>query len=64
MDTFWSRPNKVIEKQRLFQSQAHKPVWLKAPKDKAIVVTFFVFIGTALSGALYGTVQLARGKKD
>ncbi|ORX96920.1 hypothetical protein K493DRAFT_314284 [Basidiobolus meristosporus CBS 931.73] len=64
METFWNRPNNVIQKQKLYQSQVHKPVWLKAPGDKAIVVTFFLFVGTALSGALYGTVQLARGKKD
>ncbi|ORX92843.1 hypothetical protein K493DRAFT_316344 [Basidiobolus meristosporus CBS 931.73] len=61
---FVNRPNHMLERQKLFQSQVSKPVWLKGPRDKVLVTSFFVFLGAGLVGSLYGTVQLIRGKKD
>ncbi|ORZ03651.1 hypothetical protein BCR43DRAFT_483729 [Syncephalastrum racemosum] len=58
-----NRPNRVLEHQRYFQAPSQTPLWLKGPRDKAYAFVVFSTIGVALTGALWGTVKMARGEK-
>ncbi|KAF9580799.1 hypothetical protein BGW38_002405 [Lunasporangiospora selenospora] len=58
-----TRPNRVPELQRLYQTNTHIPIYLKKGGDKFVVGAFITLTTIGLVGALYGSTKMARGVK-
>ncbi|EIE90653.1 hypothetical protein RO3G_15364 [Rhizopus delemar RA 99-880] len=58
-----NRPNNVLANQRYFQAPSNTLLFLRGPRDKVFVYSTAAVLGVGLVGALYGAVNMARGKK-
>ncbi|KAI9027299.1 hypothetical protein CLU79DRAFT_833219 [Phycomyces nitens] len=58
-----NRPNTILAKQRYFQAPSNTLLFLRGPRDKVIVYTTFLVLGTGLVGSVWGAVKMARGEK-
>ncbi|KAI9249307.1 hypothetical protein BY458DRAFT_525622 [Sporodiniella umbellata] len=58
-----NRPNTVLANQRYFQAPSNTLLFLRGPRDKLFVYSTFAVLSVGLAGALYGAVNMARGKK-
>ncbi|KAG2188984.1 hypothetical protein INT44_004126 [Umbelopsis vinacea] len=58
-----NRPNNVIASQRFFQAPSNTLLYLRGPRDKFIVYSTFLVLGTGVVGSLWGAIKMARGQK-
>ncbi|OAD74441.1 cytochrome c oxidase subunit 7A COX9 [Phycomyces blakesleeanus NRRL 1555(-)] len=55
-----NRPNTILAKQQYFQAPSNTLLFLRGPRDKVIVYTTFLVLGTGLLGSVWGAVKMAR----
>ncbi|KAI0340805.1 hypothetical protein BDW22DRAFT_1430471 [Trametopsis cervina] len=62
LSSLYNKPNRVYEYQKLVQA-SHDPVYLRLPRSRLYVGTYYAMFGVGMLGVVYGTVSLIRGKK-
>ncbi|QSL65176.1 hypothetical protein MERGE_002481 [Pneumocystis wakefieldiae] len=58
-----SPKNKVPYYQKLFQENAHLPIYFRKPGSKLMIYPYLALWATTLAGSLWGVINLVRGIK-
>ncbi|KAH9943201.1 uncharacterized protein BXZ73DRAFT_97254 [Epithele typhae] len=58
----YNMQNRVLEKQKLVQRQAHVPVYYRLPRSKLYVNSYLVLFSAGMACTTLGVYQLIRGK--
>ncbi|KAI0787122.1 hypothetical protein BC629DRAFT_1593650 [Irpex lacteus] len=62
LSSLYNKPNRVYEFQKLVQA-SHDPVYLRLPRSRLYVGTYYTLFGVGMAGVVYGAYGLIRGKK-
>ncbi|KAI0700622.1 hypothetical protein BC835DRAFT_1411966 [Cytidiella melzeri] len=62
LSSIYNKPNRVYEFQKLVQT-SHDPVYLRLPRSRLYVGTYYALFSVGMLGVVYGTYGLIKGKK-
>jgi len=56
-----NKPNRILEKQKMVQSD-HRPIWYRLPRSRVYLGVYFTLFTVGIAGSGYGLYSLVKGK--